>query len=392
RRRDPPPAARGRGGPLPGDGRVPPRHRPRQRTRRAHAAVAVAPVHPRRRDHADRAPLRAAARPLRRDLSPRPLHAGRPGAGRPPRRADPQGRDRARGRTRDRPARAGHAAHREPLAEARARLRAGPPRWKGHPPGRARGACRARGRRRRPRRRRPEAASRDHREIRWRPGRPRDAGRGLERRCRDDRRRLRAVPSPRGLRAADAARSRRDGARVPAAGPGRAAERHAVERRRVKRFELERAITDNELLLHYQPIVAVPSRKLTGVEAPSRALARDPAPPVGTLELMRDRGIRVTLDDATEEDAHILESFPADIVKVSRGLITRMGRDHRALEYVRAVLRAARERGLEATAVGVEDEATWGRLSELGFSGAQGYLIAAPMPPAQLAEWRSARQ
>src|SRR5439155_33758 len=90
------------------------------------------------------------------------------------------------------------------------------------------------------------------------------------------------------------------------------------------------------------------------VEASSRALARDPAPPVGTLELMRDRGIRVTLDDATEEDAHILESFPADIVKVSRGLITRMGRDHRALEYVRAVLRAARECGLEATAVGVE--------------------------------------
>ena len=247
----------------------------------------------------------------------------------------------------------------------------------------------------------------------------------------------------------------------------------------MKRFELERAITDNELLLHYQPIVAVPSRKLTGVEAlvrwkhpergivspmefvpeaeatglirkltfwvlreallqsnvwrrdgaaltvavnlsvdnlhdahfrryvdltlkvaggpelliveaSSRALARDPAPPVGTLELMRDRGIRVTLDDATEEDAHILESFPADIVKVSRGLITRMGRDHRALEYVRAVLRAARERGLEATAVGVEDEVTWGRLAELGFSGAQGYLIAAPMPPAQLAEWRSA--
>lgn len=248
----------------------------------------------------------------------------------------------------------------------------------------------------------------------------------------------------------------------------------------MKRFELERAITENELLLHYQPIVEVPSRRLTGAEAlvrwrhperglvsplefvpeaeatglirrltfwvlreallqsnvwrrdgaaltvavnlsidnlhdaqfrryveltlkvaggpellimeiSSRALARDPDPPTAILELMRDKGIRVTLDDATDEDAHILEKLPADIVKVSRALVSKMGSDHRALEYVRAVVRAARERGMQATAVGVEDEATWSQLGELGFSSAQGYLIAAPMPPSQLSEWRAAR-
>jgi len=248
----------------------------------------------------------------------------------------------------------------------------------------------------------------------------------------------------------------------------------------VKRFELERAISENELILHYQPIVEVPSRRLTGVEAlvrwrhperglvspleflpeveatglsrrltfwvlreallqsnvwrrdsapvavavnlsvenlhdahfrrfmeltlkvaggpellmmevSSRALARDADPPTPMLELMRDKGIRVTLDDATDEDAHILESVSADIVKVSRALVTRMGRDHRALDYVRAVVKAARERGMSATAVGVEDEATWEQLAGIGFSSAQGYLIAAPMPPSQLSEWRAAR-
>ncbi|HKC91443.1 MAG TPA: EAL domain-containing protein, partial [Candidatus Limnocylindria bacterium] len=35
----------------------------------------------------------------------------------------------------------------------------------------------------------------------------------------------------------------------------------------MKRFELERAISQNELVLHYQPMVEVPSRRLTGVEA-----------------------------------------------------------------------------------------------------------------------------
>jgi EAL domain-containing protein (putative c-di-GMP-specific phosphodiesterase class I) len=248
----------------------------------------------------------------------------------------------------------------------------------------------------------------------------------------------------------------------------------------VKRFELERAITENELVLHYQPMVEVPSRRLSGVEAlvrwrhperglvsplefigeaeatglirkltfwvlreallqsnvwrsdgaaitvavnlsvdnlhdqhfrrfteltlkvaggpehlimevSSRALERDPDPPIPILELMRAKGIRVTLDDATDEDAHMVEKLPVDIVKVSRGLVSRMGRDHRALDYVRAVVNAARGRGIAAIAVGVEDEATWDRLAELGFSGAQGFLIAEPMPPSQLSEWRAAR-
>ena len=127
------------------------------------------------------------------------------------------------------------------------------------------------------------------------------------------------------------------------------------------------------------------------MEVSSRALARDPDPPIPMLELMRAKGIRVTLDDATDEDAHMVEKLPVDIVKVSRALVSRMGRDHRALEYVRAVVGAARGRGIEATAVGVEDEATWRLLADIGFSSAQGYLIAAPMPAQQLSEWRAAR-
>jgi len=246
----------------------------------------------------------------------------------------------------------------------------------------------------------------------------------------------------------------------------------------VKRFELARAITDNELVLHFQPIVDVPGRRLRGVEAlvrwkhpergivspiefiseaetsglirkltlwvlreallhssvwrrdgvatavgvnlspvdihdagfrrfltnslkaaggsehliaevPARGLAVDP--PIAMLDLMRSMGVRVAIDDAGEGDAHVLENAPADIVKVGRGLIARLTKDHRIATFVRAFVTAAHGRGLRATAVGVEDEATWSVVTEVGFDTVQGYLIAPPMPAQQLSEWRAAR-
>jgi len=244
------------------------------------------------------------------------------------------------------------------------------------------------------------------------------------------------------------------------------------------RFELERAITENELVLHFQPIVEVPGRRLGGAEAlvrwrhpqrgivspmefvpeaeatglirqltlwvlreallhasvwrrdraplmvgvnlsienlrdaqferfldhtlqvaggpelllvevPARVLVKDP--PVAALENMRSKRIRVAIDDVGENDATVVKTVPANVVKIGRGLISRLGRDRGVSAQVGAIADVARERGMELGAVGVEDEATWDMLAGLGFASAQGYLIASPLPPAQLAEWRAAR-
>src|SRR5207247_10073423 len=78
---------------------------------------------------------------------------------------------------------------------------------------------------------------------------------------------VRAGAAAGGLLQTHSAWPRRDGTHVSAPRPRRAEERDALGQTGVKRFELERAITENELILHYQPIVEVPSRRLTGVAA-----------------------------------------------------------------------------------------------------------------------------
>ena len=127
----------------------------------------------------------------------------------------------------------GHAAHRQPAAQARARLRRGARRRARRPPPTARDALDAvRGRRAGPRQGRPGHPHRALRHVRGAAGRPAHPGGGGGRGARDRRRRLRAVPLKRGCssarprgRVATAAafahlgRCRSDRSRAAGAGP-----------------------------------------------------------------------------------------------------------------------------------------------------------------------------
>ena len=155
------------------------------------------------------------ARPVRGDLPARLLRRERAGRdrralGRDPRRDDRAGRDQG-----DRAARAGHAADRQPAAQARPRPRPGPrrrPRRRGDGD---RGDAGHGDRRRGPRFDRPQAPGGDHPEVRLGAGRRRGAGGRPVRGDRDDRGRLRAVPAPPRLHRPDAVGPDRHG-RSPA--------------------------------------------------------------------------------------------------------------------------------------------------------------------------------
>ena len=117
-RRDPPAPAAGRRGHVPRDGGLPARHRDRQGAVGALVAARSPAVHARRRHHAQRDDHRSAPRPVRVRRASRLLRARRARGDRRACRRDPRRTAHGRGRARDRAARTGHPAHRQPPAQA----------------------------------------------------------------------------------------------------------------------------------------------------------------------------------------------------------------------------------------------------------------------------------
>jgi len=129
---------------------------------------------------------------------------------------------------------------------------------------------------------------------------------------------------------------------------------------------------------------AVGSADLLVAELPAASLTSPEQ--LESLSMMRDKGIRVAIDDVVTP-SHLAD-VPADVVKIGRGLIGRLAFDEHALSDARAIVEAARTLGRTVTAVGVEDDLAWRRVMSLGCDQAQGFVLAAPLSTADLDAWR----
>ena len=245
------------------------------------------------------------------------------------------------------------------------------------------------------------------------------------------------------------------------------------------KFELQKAITENQLVLHYQPRIVIETRVMRGVEAlvrwrhPSRglvapaeliaaaeraglmrdletwviheallqasvwrrdglragvsvnsspALLRDEAflrlfdrtlkiqgdpttlivevaaanlgadRPVEGLARLRERGVRLALDDVTEPaqlDAAAWTRW--DYVKLGRAVVGPAAKDAASGERLRRLTDRTAGLGVRVVAMGVEDDATLALLREAGVFMAQGYAISPPLGVKELSEWVAGR-
>jgi diguanylate cyclase (GGDEF)-like protein len=100
-------------------------------------------------------------------------------------------------------------------------------------------------------------------------------------------------------------------------------------------------------------------------------------------------GVPLSLDDfgAGHSSLLWLETLPVAELKIDRAFVSRVGEARSSAGIVRAIAELAHAMGMRAVAAGVETEAEWRVLAELGCDGAQGWHIAGPMPAAQATEW-----
>jgi diguanylate cyclase (GGDEF)-like protein/PAS domain S-box-containing protein len=98
-------------------------------------------------------------------------------------------------------------------------------------------------------------------------------------------------------------------------------------------------------------------------------------------------GVRIALDDfgtGYSTLAH-LQQLRADILKIDRSFVAHIGRESRDREIIAAVTAMAHALGMTVVGEGIETDTERDELAALDCDEGQGYLIAAPLPPPEIA-------
>jgi diguanylate cyclase (GGDEF)-like protein len=129
------------------------------------------------------------------------------------------------------------------------------------------------------------------------------------------------------------------------------------------------------------------------LEVTESAIMADPIRARQVLGRLAEAGLQLSIDDfgAGYTSLAHLKDLPVHQLKIDRSFVTTMTVDRSDELITRAVVELGRNLGLTTIAEGVEDEATWLRLRELGCDLAQGYHLCRPLPVTELDAWFAAR-
>ncbi len=130
------------------------------------------------------------------------------------------------------------------------------------------------------------------------------------------------------------------------------------------------------------------ARHLT-LEITETFLISDPEGAAAALAVLRDKGVRVSIDDfgVGYSSMSYLQSMPLDELKIDRKFTTEILTTERGRAIVRAIVDLAHALDLTVVVEGVEDENTLTVIGEMGCEQAQGYLMCRPLPPEGIPSW-----
>ncbi|MGB8651974.1 MAG: EAL domain-containing protein [Mycobacteriales bacterium] len=122
------------------------------------------------------------------------------------------------------------------------------------------------------------------------------------------------------------------------------------------------------------------------LEVTETVLAGDVEPIIVTLEQLRDLGVRLSIDDFGTGHASLtyLARFPVDQVKIDQTFVAGLGVNAGSGAIVGGVVAMAHTFDLRVIAEGVETEAQFAALREIGCDAVQGFLLARPISAAEV--------
>ena len=152
-----------------------------------------------------------------------------------------------------------------------------------------------------------------------------------------------------------------------------------------------RNILDSELpndVLRLLDDVGLPSSALT-FEITESSIMADPIRTEAIVSRLRSMGVSMSIDDFGTGYSSFsrLQRLPVDEIKIDRSFVMHMANDESDATIVRTIIDLGRNLGIRVTAEGVEDNETWGRLSQLGCDVIQGYILSRPISGIDLDAW-----
>jgi len=132
----------------------------------------------------------------------------------------------------------------------------------------------------------------------------------------------------------------------------------------------------------------VPATRLK-LEITESSIMADPMRAMRVLNELSGMGIGLSIDNFGTGYTSLayLKRLPIDEIKIDKSLVSHITTNQSDDVIVRSIVELGRNLGLEVVAEGVEDKATWDRLATFGCDTAQGYYLADPMTPNELASW-----
>jgi len=124
-------------------------------------------------------------------------------------------------------------------------------------------------------------------------------------------------------------------------------------------------------------------------ELTESALMQDPAKALEVLHGLKKLDVRLSIDDfgTGYSSLSYLSRLPVDTIKIDQSFVRGMIADPSCAAIVKSTIDLAHNLKLHVIAEGVEDDATFNALGNLGCDAAQGFSIGRPMPVADFGAW-----